>query len=119
MQSRILKKEADKQSLLRRLSAEQCRLMIFYEDVPPDHIPHEKAGECVFLLHPPYNYKVLEQWLYLGNWQAIFPANKNYQSFDTFRTEDFEIERKMRTANIALIIDSFHDDIEWKLSEIA
>ncbi len=91
--------------------------MFFYEETPGEDLPHEKVAESVVLLHPPYNYETLEKWLYLGNWQAIFPGNREYQPFNTFKTKDLEIERRMRDAKVTLIIDSFHDDIEWNVIE--
>jgi hypothetical protein len=118
MQSKILKKETDKEALIRRLSAEQCSLMVFYEETPPAHIAHQKLNEFIFLLHPPYDYQILEQWLYIGNWQAIFPPNENYKFFNTFRTKNVEIKQRMLVDNISLIIDSFHDNIEWNVIEL-
>lgn len=59
----------------------------------------------------------MEKWLYLGNWQAVFPANREYQPFNTFRAKNSEIEKRMTEFHIKLIIDSFPDDIEWNVIE--
>ena len=86
MRARILKKESDKQALISRLSNEGCPLMFFYEEEPEDDIPHERVAESITLVHPPYDYETLERWLYLGNWHAIYPSNKDYKPFNTFKT---------------------------------
>jgi hypothetical protein len=117
MRARILKRESEKKALISKLSNEERTLMSFYEEEPEKNLPHEKVGESVTLVHPPYDYESLERWLYLGNWQAIFPGNKDFQPFNTFRTSLSEIEQRMKEANIKLIVDSFHDDIEWNVIE--
>src|SRR5438034_11707256 len=117
MKARILRKESDKQALISRLSNEGCTLMFFYEEEPAEDVLHERVAESITLVHPPYDYEVLEKWLYLGNWQAIFPSNKDYQPFNTFKAKDSDIEQRMKGANVKLIVDSFHDDIEWNVIE--
>ena len=91
--------------------------MFFYEEEPEKNIPHEKVAESITLIHPPYDYDKLEKWLYYGNWHAMYPSNKDYEPFNTFKTKEREIERRMKEANVKLIIDSFHDDIEWNVIE--
>ena len=91
--------------------------MFFFEEEPGKDVPHERVSESITLVTPPYNYEMLEKWLYPGNWQAIFPGNKSYQPFNTFKAEGTEIEKRMKAANIRLIVDSFHDDIEWNVIE--
>ena len=117
MRARILKKESDKQALISRLSNEGCPLMFFYEEEPEENIPHERVAESITLVHPPYDYETLERWLYLGNWHAIYPSNKDYKPFNTFKTKDSDIEQRMKEASVKVIIDSFHDDIEWNVIE--
>ena len=91
--------------------------MFFYDEEPEKDMPHERVSESITLIHPPYDYDVLEEWLYLGNWHAIFPDNKDFQPFNTFKTKISIIEQKMKEGSIKLIIDSFHDDIEWNVIE--
>lgn len=117
MQARIVTRESEKRALIGRLSNEKCALMFFYEEPPGDDIPHESVSESITLIHPPYDYEKLEKWLYLGNWQAIFPGNKNYEPFNTFKTSGAEIGQIMKGSKLKLIIDSFHDDIEWNVIE--
>lgn len=117
MQTRILKKDSEKQALIRRLSDEGRTLMFFYEEEPGEDVPHERVSASITEVHPPYDYETLEKWLYLGNWQAIFPSNKNYRPFNTFRSSAADTEQRMQQAKIKLIVDSFHDDIEWKVIE--
>ena len=74
-------------------------------------------SDFIILVHPPYDYETLEKWLYTGNWQAISPGNKDYQPFDTFKTEIDDIEQRMKEAKAEIVIDSFHDDIEWNVIE--
>jgi hypothetical protein len=115
MRANILKKESDKQELISRLSNERRILMFFDEEVPGEDLPHKKVSESITLVPAPYNYETLEKWLYLGNWQAIFPGNKSYQPFNTFKTDRVEIEKRMKEAKVKLIVDSFRDDIEWNV----
>ena len=117
MRVRILRKESEKQKLINHLSSEKYTLMFFYEEAPGDNVPHECMCENITLVHPPYDYEALEKWLYLGNWQAISPANKDYQPFNTFKATEPEIEKRMTEAKLNIIIDSFHDDIEWNVIE--
>src|SRR5207245_7928238 len=76
MRARILEKELDKKVLISRLSSEKRPLMIFYEDPPGPDLTFERVSESITLIRPPYDYGTLEKWLYLGNWQAIFPPNR-------------------------------------------
>lgn len=117
MRARMLKKESEKRELIEHLSSEKCPLMFFYEEAPGDDVPYESVSECITLVHPPYDYETLEKWLYLGNWQAIFPANEDYQPFNTFKAKDTELEKRITEAKLKIIIDSFHDDIEWNVIE--
>ena len=117
MQAKILKKDSEKQALIRRFSDAGRTLMFFYEEEPGEDIPHERVSESITVVHPPYDYETLEKWLYLGNWQAIFPSNKNYQPFNTFKSRTTDIEQRMKEAKLKLIVDSFHDDIEWNVIE--
>ena len=117
MRARILTREAEKQALIGRLSNDNYVLMIFYEEPPGDDIRHESVSKFITLIHPPYDYKKLKKWLYLGNWHAIFPANEHYQPFNTFKANGPEIEQTMKESQLKLVIDSFHDDIEWNVIE--
>ena len=80
-------------------------------------MPHERACESITLVHPPYDHETLEKWLYVGNRQAISPGNKDYRPFSTFKAKNSDIEQRMKEANAKIIIDSFHDDIEWNVIE--
>lgn len=119
MQVRILKNEADKRALIARLSGQQRSLMFYYDEIPDECLLHEKLGDSIYLIHPPYDYDSLNKWLYLGNWQAIFPGRPDFQPLNTFKANDSEIALHMKHAQIHLIIDSFHDNIEWKVIEQA
>jgi len=118
MYARILESDFDKAALIKRLSDKRHSLMVFFEDQPGPKLSFEKVSETITLLNPPYEYEALKDWLYLGDWQGIFPASRSFQPFDTFRTEESVIEQRMKEAHVELIIDSFHDDIEWKVIEI-
>jgi hypothetical protein len=117
MRRTILKSDSEKRVLVRRLSDQKCSLMFFYDESPENTLPHEKVSDNITIIHPPYEYDVLEKWLYLGNWHAIFPSNAKYEPFNTFKTKDFEIEQRLEESKIKLLIDSFHDDIEWNVIE--
>lgn len=117
MRAQLLKKDVEKRALLNRLSTAGAALMFFYEEEPGEHIRHDRVSTSVALVHSPYDYETLEKWLYLGNWQAVFPRSMNYEPFNSFKATLAEVERRMRAANITLLIDSFHDDIEWNVFE--
>lgn len=117
MRARLITKGSEKAALLKRLSDERVSLMFFYEDAPPASIPHEPVGDEVWLVHPPYEHDQLEKWLYLGNWQAISPGNRAYRPFDSFKSQPAEIDARLREAGVKLLIDSFHDDVEWNVIE--
>jgi hypothetical protein len=117
MQSRVTRKESEKKALIEKLSGANYSLMFFYDEPPDVELSTEPIGENVNVIHPPYNYDSLERWLYCGNWQAIYPPNKAFEPFDAFRTSDVEIQNIMQKFGVKLIIDSFPDDIEWKLMD--
>jgi hypothetical protein len=115
MRAKVLTKDAEKKALINVLSNRNWPLMFFYEEEPGASVLHERVGEFITVVHPPYDYETLEKWLYLGNWQAIFPANKDYEPFNTFKAKAWEIEKRMSDAKLRLIIDSFHDNIDWNV----
>ena len=117
MRVKVLTKDPDKQALIKRLSDQKVPLMFFYEEEPSESVPHERVDEFITLVRSPYDYDTLEKWLYLGNWQAISPGNRAYQPFNTFKCKNTEIEQRMKEANAKIIIDSFHDNIEWNVIE--
>ena len=115
MRTTTLTNDLDKQALVQRLSDQNSPLMFFYEEAPGENLQYEKVDKGIHIVHPPYDYKSLEKWLYLGNWQAVFPASREYKPFDTFKTENGEIKRLMNDSKLLLIIDSFHDDTVWNV----
>jgi len=115
MQSLVTRKKSEKKALIEKLSDANYSLMFFYEEQPDAGLNSEHIGESVNVIHPPYDYDSLKKWLYCGNWQAIYPPNKAFEPFDTFRTSDVEIQNIMQKFGVQLIIDSFPDDIEWKV----
>jgi len=117
MKARIITNDREKADLLKRLSDQRIALMFFYEDEPPTSIAHNRVADQTWLVHPPYEYSELEKWLYLGNWHAIYPSNQNYLPFNSFKSKTDEIETRLREAGVKLLIDSFHDDIEWHVIE--
>lgn len=117
MRAKVLSKDSEKRALIRRLSEQELSLLFFYEEELGETVPHERVGECITLVHPPYDYGTLGKWLYLGNWHAIVPANQDYQPFNTCKAKEAEIEKRMSEAKLTLIIDSFHDNIEWNVIE--
>jgi hypothetical protein len=115
MRTTMLTKDLDKWALIKRLCDKKMSLMFFYEKEPEENLQYEKIDKGIHLVHPPYDYKTLEKWLYYGNWQAVFPANREHKPFDTFRIENTEIEKRMNDSNLLLLIDSFHDDTTWNV----
>lgn len=109
--------DREKAALIKRLSDERLSLMLFYEEAPPASISHDTVNDETWLIHPPYEHGQLEKWLYLGNWQAIYPGNRDYRPFNSFKSKAAEIDARMQEAGIKLLIDSFHDDIEWHVIE--
>ena len=113
----VLTRTAQKQALIRRLSDAQCTLLIFCDEPPGAGIQPVVAGPQKYLLPPPYDLDRLQARLYAGNWQAIHPPNAAFAPVDTFRLGGAELEAVMQGAGLTLIIDSFHDDIEWNVVE--
>jgi len=115
----VITKDSEKAALIRRLSDQGISLMVFYDDAPPASISHDTVNSYTWLVHAPYEYEQLEKWLYPGNWQAIHPGNPSYRPFNSFKTKTAELDALLREAGIKLLIDSFHDDIEWNVIEEA
>ena len=110
--------EKDMQELIQGLSEGNNKLIIKYDEF-------EDAPKCVKKitkdsgeLLPPYNYEQLEKWLYPGNWQ-IFLSNKEEISevIYTFKSNKEEIIEYMTKNQILLLIDSFHDNVEWNVCD--
>ena len=117
MESRILKTESDKQKLLSRLSDENHRLLFFYDEVPPQNVHCQQVKENVYLVLPPFQYKKLKEWLYLGNWEALVLDSTEFDLASILNTKTLNTEQKMYEANVRLIIKSFFDDIAWVVTE--
>lgn len=112
MESQILKTETDQKKLLSRLSDENYRLLVFYDELPPQNVHCQQVKENVYLVQPPFQYEKLKEWLYLGNWEALV-----LDSTEIDPTNILVDEQDMYEANVRLIIKSFFDDIEWIVEE--
>lgn len=117
MKKKIIKNESEKILLFNRLSNDNISLMFFFDEIPDKEIHHEILAGNIFLVHPPFDYNILQKWLYPGNWQAIYPANAAYKPINTFKMKSSDIENTMNSYSLDLIIDSFHDNIEWCIIE--
>jgi len=106
-----------KRALLARLSEEGRELLLFCEELPAQPARSSALRPGVWGRTPPHDNDELERCLYEGNWQAISPALLDYQPFDTFRASAERINGVMQGLGLSILIDAFHDDIEWKISE--
>ena len=93
-------------------------ILFFYDEEPEGCHNCQTIDKSRILVSPPFDYPGLRRWLSSGNWQAIYPANQEFEPIDTFRTQITEMIRRMKASGICLIIDSFHDDTEWNVLEI-
>ena len=75
----------------------------------------EKKEEKVYFVHPPYSYRLLKGWLAYGGWRVSIPSDREIPVFDTFREDDSKIIETLDEIGVEILIDSFHDNIEWKV----
>lgn len=54
----------------------------------------------------------LADWLYLGNWQIVLPSCPG-TTIDAARATEAVICQYLDSNGLKLLVDSFHDDIEW------
>ena len=118
MKIEILKKESDKEKAINILSETGSELLIFLpfsESIndAPKYV--STVRDSVAKITPPFDYNELEKWWHEGNWQIISPVNTNYVPINTFRNNETELKNKLSENQISIIIDSFHDDKEWKI----
>jgi hypothetical protein len=111
------KSEAKKRALIERLSIENSELAVYFEEEPDGTFSYRSIQPGLIVIMPPYDFDALNRWWYYGNWQAIAPVDPGYKPFDTFRSTDAQIAHKLETHTVSIIIDSFHDDTEWKVIE--
>ena len=108
-----------KRNLIEELSQKGHPLLFFYDELPSDYlkgdIKVDAAGKYRYIVNPPYSYDVLERWLYLGNWQAVYPPKTEFIGVDTFRKSVQDVEKQMHQYGVLILIDSFHDDIDWNV----
>jgi hypothetical protein len=57
----------------------------------------------------------LLQWLYMGNWQLYIADASVHSIPDLCRARTGQVRSFIKTSNVSLIIDSFHDDNHWTL----
>jgi hypothetical protein len=117
MKRTILKTESSKQELINRLSDDGNKLLVFFDDLADAPSTVNVVEEGVAIVSPPYDYESLERWWYYGNWQAVSPVNQEYIPFDTFKSTDQNIECALQDNQLSIIIDCFHDDVEWNVAE--
>ena len=117
MKSHIVKKDRAKRALINRLSAAKVKLKIYFEDLDegPSFVELTKPGIANIL--PPYDYDELESWWYVGNWILVAPNTATIDPVNCFRMSDRELSQLMESQQVSLLIDCFHDDIEWKVCE--
>ena len=119
MTSRVITKDKDKRALISRLSEAGAELALFYDDLPETLPRNTEVREGVAIISAPYDFDELEKlWAY-GNWNLISPVKTDYEPLNTFKLSDSEIAQAMSLHGLSLVIDSFHDNIEWKVHENA
>lgn len=117
MKHRHLSQDAEKKTLIDGLSAVGTELVIFFDEMPdrPDCV--QLRSEKVGVIVAPYDYERLEEWWYYGNWLVVSPAVTGFEPLDTFRSTLREVTDAMRASGVSLLIDCFHDDVEWNVYE--
>ncbi len=118
LKKNILKKEVAKRELFQRLSKGRCSLLFFYDEEPEGDFSFENIAQFKTVVNPPYSYLTLEKWLYSGNWLAIYPAIREFTFVNTFKTPLSEVHEIMTKHGVNILIDSFHDDVEWNVYEL-
>ena len=117
MKIEIVSGENRKRAIIERLSRNGAELGIYIDEEPRDTFKWKKLDNGAIAIVPPYDYGVLSEWWYVGNWQAVSPPSLGYSPVDTFRTPDEEIEERFKAGGLTVLIDSFHDDTDWKVVE--
>ena len=115
MDIKTTKSEDEKARLIRSLSNAGVSLTIGFDEPIDVDLKHEINSNGTVTVFPPYDYATLEKWLYTGNWLAYHPNNIDFKGFDIFRASDDIIATQMNEFGFTILIDSFHDDIEWKI----
>ncbi len=115
---KTIKTEQEKIELIQACAGDELTLLFLYDEDPGTLLEAgsvERIGENRYLVSTPYSFETLTPWLRFGNWQAVYPENADYGSFNTFKSSDKEIEDFMNAHSLVLLIDSFYDDTEWKV----
>ena len=117
MTTRVITKDKDKRAVISRLSEAHAQLALFYDGLPQTLPSNIAVQDGVAIISAPYDFDELEKLWDYGNWNLISPAKTDYHPLDTFRISDSEIAQAMSLHGLSIIIDSFHDNIEWKVNE--
>ena len=117
--SRVITHNADKRDLIRRLSEQGLDFALFFDDIPDGLNLITKLDEGVAVVSAPYDFDSLEKIWYSGNWHLVVPAKADFHPKDTFKMSETEINQLMQGSGLSIIVDSFHDNSEWKISEYA
>lgn len=118
MTSRIITKDQDRRAVLQKLSAAGEDLALFCEDFEATTPRAKRVRAGVATLSAPFNFDELERCWYCGNWNLIAPAKTDFEPLDTFRQSDAQIAHVMQLHGLVVLVDSFHDNIEWKVHEV-
>ena len=116
MKIKSIKTNLEKAKILKECSDSGKHLSCYYDEEPETNIKNiRKMSDNKYLIIPPYQYDQLENWLSLGNWQIIHPDQSEYKFINTFKLSEDEIKNHIDNNQIELLIDSFHDNIEWNV----
>jgi len=117
--NRLISNDIDKKGLISSSSTEDCEIMVLYDEDPYEYLSGDIAFQRIdqnkYLIQPPYSYEKLSKWLYYGNWQVVSPAISSYEFIDSFRSSPEKIQNHLNNHKVDLMIDSFHDNIEWNV----
>jgi len=109
----------EKAEFISNVSQENREMLFLYDEDPRDYLPEEirlqRFDQRKYIIYPPYSYEPLMKWLQPGNWQAVSPAIESYAFVDSFRSSYESIQNHLENHRVELMIDSFHDDIEWNV----
>lgn len=118
-QNILIAKDTEKRDLISGCSCKNREILVLFDENPYDYLSDDisvqKIEENKYLIQPPYIYEELSKWLHYGNWQAISPAISSYEFIDSFRTSSEVVRKHLTNHKIELMVDSFHDDIEWNV----
>ncbi len=118
MRVRIISKDQDKRELIQDLSSQGSEVALYMDDLCNVPSRSKLVREGLVIIKSPLDFEELEKAWYYGNWSLTCPAVTDYSPLNTFVQPDEVVADKMRGLGLSVIIDSFHDNTDWKVYQI-